>query len=117
MVASVAVVLGLCRNLVDVGLKMTDIAQRMREALEPLPLDLLDDERARCAFYARELSSEEIMSLRKATWPALDAAARDAEKERRASRLVDSLPAAMSGQDGKLAHSQLAGGFTAASRF
>ena len=64
---------------------MTDIIERMREVLEPLPDHLLDNEGARCAFYANELSGEVIMTLRKDTFPALDAAACSAERERRAA--------------------------------
>jgi len=62
---------------------MTDIAERMREAIEPLPDELLNDESARGAFYVRELSSEEFMSLRKDTWPLADASAFIAETARR----------------------------------
>jgi hypothetical protein len=62
---------------------MIDITERMRSAIEPLPDELLGDERSRCAFYANDLSVDDIMQLRKDTWPALDAAARDAEAARR----------------------------------
>ena len=62
---------------------MTNIAERMSAALEPLPDELLGDERARCAFYANELSVPEIMSLCKATFKALDGAACMAEAARR----------------------------------
>ena len=96
---------------------MTDLSSLMRRAHEPIPDDLLDNAWARCAYYAVDMPVDKIMRLRKDTWPLLDAAAHMAERERRASRLVASLPAAMSSQDDKLAHSQLAGGFTAASRF
>ena len=62
-----------------------DLSDKMRAALEPLPIELLDELKARCMFYVRELSSEEIMSLGKQTFRVFDHVAREAEQRRRAA--------------------------------
>lgn len=61
---------------------MNALVEQMREALEPLPDELLDDARVRCAFYTKELSYDEIFQIGK-DFVVFDAAARDAEAERR----------------------------------